>query len=125
MCLNKRLKILLTELEINQTKLGDKLGVKKQNISSIINGRSKLTLDNLIVLKNAYPRVNVEWLLFGIGNPLIENLTIVNDEKAKYELKKETVDVLKSQIKVLEEEIVHQRKQIDFLTKLLSQKSKK
>lgn len=56
-----------------------KTGVDKATLSKIINKGSVSGFDKLANIINAYPQVNVEWLLTGKGEPLKTNR--VTDEE--------------------------------------------
>jgi plasmid maintenance system antidote protein VapI len=117
MNIDKRLKILIEELGINQSRLGKIIGVQRQNISAIVNGKSNLQIEHLLKIKEAYPLVNIHWLLFEQGEPMIKIEDMVKQTETLSTDK--IVELLKSQIELLQDETIHHRKQVDLLNDLL------
>lgn len=69
MILQERFKYMReAEIKLSQQKLADRLGIKQQIIANIETGRKK-KLDTEILYKLTQEfNINVEWLLFNIGN---------------------------------------------------------
>ncbi|MCR9173969.1 MAG: helix-turn-helix domain-containing protein [bacterium] len=47
------------------SEFADKIGVKRSNLSHVLSGRNKPSLDFLVKVINAYPKVNASWLITG------------------------------------------------------------
>lgn len=65
-----RLKEYMVLCGITSTQFADKAGIPRPTLSQILNGRNK-TINNEIISKihNAFPEMNISWLLFGDGEP--------------------------------------------------------
>ncbi|WP_448529977.1 helix-turn-helix domain-containing protein [Raineya sp.] len=68
----ERLKILIDMKSIQPSRFADEIGVQRSGLSHIIAGRNKPSVDFLQKLVQRYPDTNVNWLLTGIGEPIIE-----------------------------------------------------
>ena len=51
--------------------VSSELGTNKAGISDIKSGRKKLSIEILRRLKNSYPKVNIEWVIMGTGEPFV------------------------------------------------------
>ncbi len=65
--MNIRLQQFLAAENITQAQLADSLNVARAGVSHILAGRNKPSYDFLSALMQHYPRLNVEWLMFGKG----------------------------------------------------------
>ena len=52
---------------LKSSALADSIGVNRATISHILSGRNKPSIDFLEKLVNAYPNINANWLITGIG----------------------------------------------------------
>ena len=80
--MNTRLQQFLAAENISQAQLADSLKVARPGISHIMAGRNKPSYDFLAALMNRYPRLNIEWLMFGKGKmykDLMETSEIATD----------------------------------------------
>lgn len=62
---NERFKQLLKILNTTPSQFADAMGVPRATISHLLAGRNKPSLDFISKLHEAYPHINVNWLLFG------------------------------------------------------------
>ncbi|MGM9805234.1 MAG: helix-turn-helix domain-containing protein [Candidatus Aphodosoma sp.] len=62
-----RIFALMEKLQLSPAKFADAIGINRSTISGIKSGRTQPTLQLLEKLHNAYPEVNVYWLLYGVG----------------------------------------------------------
>lgn len=65
--MNIRLQQFLAAENITQAQLADSLNVARAGVSHILAGRNKPSYDFLSALMLHFPRLNVEWLMFGKG----------------------------------------------------------
>ena len=65
--MNVRLQQFLAAENITQAQLADTLNVARAGISHILAGRNKPSYDFLSSLMAKYPRLNIEWMMFGKG----------------------------------------------------------
>lgn len=64
-----RLKELLRLLDISQKEFAQTIDKTAANLSSYISNRRKLSAPLARKIVEKYPRVNIEWLLLGVGDP--------------------------------------------------------
>ena len=72
----ERLKNWMESEGLKPSALADTIGVNRATISHILSGRNKPSIDFLEKLLGAYPKINANWLISGIG-------FIQNDVKQK------------------------------------------
>ena len=65
--MNTRLQQFLAAENISQASFADSLNVARAGISHILAGRNKPSYDFLTALISKYPKLNIEWLMFGKG----------------------------------------------------------
>lgn len=76
--MNVRLQQFLAAENITQAQLADTLNVARAGISHILAGRNKPSYDFLSSLMLKYPRLNIEWMMFGKGKMYKDNETSSN-----------------------------------------------
>jgi len=62
-----RLKEWMESEDLKSSSFADKIGVNRATISHILSGRNKPSIDFLQKLLRAYPNLNSNWLITGIG----------------------------------------------------------
>ena len=62
-----RLKNWMESEGLKSSQLADNIGVNRATISHILSGRNKPSIDFLQKLLSAYPNINANWLITGIG----------------------------------------------------------
>lgn len=70
--INERFKQLLKILNIAPSQFADTMGVPRATISHLLAGRNKPSIDFINKLHEAFPHININWLLFG-ELPIFEN----------------------------------------------------
>ncbi len=60
-----RLKNIMSEYELSATDFADKIGVGRSSISHILSGRNKPSLDFIMKVLEAFPKVDLYWLMNG------------------------------------------------------------
>jgi len=63
----KRLKNWMESEDLKPSSLADTIGVNRATISHILSGRNKPSIDFFEKLLSAYPNINANWLISGIG----------------------------------------------------------
>lgn len=63
----KRIKSLISVKNLSSSQFADLIGVQRSNISHILSGRNKPSLDFILKISEHFPSVSVEWLLKGKG----------------------------------------------------------
>ncbi|MDR2563621.1 MAG: helix-turn-helix transcriptional regulator [Prevotellaceae bacterium] len=59
---------LMSEKGLSRIEFAEKIGVQRSNISHILEGRNRPSLDFIEKLARAYPALNMNWLLKGEGS---------------------------------------------------------
>lgn len=62
-----RLKKVIDFHELSASTFADKIGVQRSNISHILSGRNKPSLDFILKVTSAFKNVDINWLLKGMG----------------------------------------------------------
>jgi len=65
--MHERLKNWIESEGLKPSLFADIIGVNRATISHILSGRNKPSIDFLEKLLNAYPNLNANWLISGIG----------------------------------------------------------
>ena len=65
--MHTRLKNWMESEGLKSSRLADNIGVNRATISHILSGRNKPSIDFLQKLLSAYPNLNANWLIIGIG----------------------------------------------------------
>jgi len=62
---SKRILEILEKSGLTPSEFADKIEVQRSAISHITSGRNKPSLEFLIKIKNAFPEIDTDWLIFG------------------------------------------------------------
>ena len=65
--MNNRLKQFLAAENITQAQFADNLNVVRASVSHVLSGRNNPGFDFIKAMMAKYPRLNIEWLIFGKG----------------------------------------------------------
>lgn len=65
MLIQDRIRLILKANNLSSAEFCDRIGVKRSNLSHVLNGRNKPGLDFLSKIINTFPNVNAAWLLTG------------------------------------------------------------
>lgn len=65
-----RLEFLLENLDYTASAFADKIGVQRSSLSHLLSGRNKPSLDFILKVDEAFPELNLKWLLKGDGHYL-------------------------------------------------------
>lgn len=79
---NENLQKIAAELKLNQTGLADVLGLSRQQLSNIMNGKSFLTQKSLQILFDKY-NINLNYLFSGEGSMFLSDSTEGNVMRIK------------------------------------------
>ncbi len=109
MLIQERLLLVLKMHTLTPSAFADKIGVQRSNVSHVLSGRNKPSLDFLEKILIHFPRVNAHWLITGAivegkqdltATQLIEN----QEELNRRALKTEKIEV--NQLKVIERIVI-------------------
>ena len=82
----ERLKNWMESEGLKPSALADTIGVNRATISHILSDRNKPSIDFLEKLLSAYPNINANWLISGIGymkNDIKQNEVVSNKKIGK------------------------------------------
>ncbi|MDP5011848.1 MAG: helix-turn-helix domain-containing protein [Crocinitomicaceae bacterium] len=109
MLIQERLLLVLKMHTLTPSAFADKIGVQRSNVSHVLSGRNKPSLDFLEKILIHFPRVNAHWLITGAivegkqdltATQLIEN----QEELNRRALKTEKIEV--NQLKEIERIVI-------------------
>ncbi|MBI1838365.1 MAG: transcriptional regulator [Flavobacteriia bacterium] len=109
MSIQNRLLMVLKMHRISASNFADSIGVQRSNVSHVLNGRNKPSLDFLEKTLKKYPRVNAGWLITGEVSKEInsDNLNLIDDTMdSTFENKLHKEVALDSTMKKIEKIIV-------------------
>ena len=69
--MRERIKSIMEHTKLSQQEFCNKTGISASSLSSIFSGRSNPTNNHVTAIHKAFPEVNVNWLLFGEGEPYL------------------------------------------------------
>ena len=67
MDLNSRVQKIINYSELSSSEFADEIGVQRSNISHVLSGRNKPSLDFRMKIKDRFPEIQWEWLIEGKG----------------------------------------------------------
>lgn len=122
----ERILYFIENQSINKEFFFEKVGLSYSNFKGI-QKKSGLNTDALAKILSFYPNINVEWLLTGKGNMLIEinSEQALNDPGATYEIEKKEQTLLLAQqktINILEREVEDLRDDKQLLKQIINSK---
>lgn len=68
--MKERIRSIMQHERLSQQDFAARLGISAASLSSIFTGRTNPTNNHVMAVHRAFPRVNVNWLLFGEGDML-------------------------------------------------------
>lgn len=100
----------LVDYEGSQRKFAEKTGIAQTTISRMVSKQGNIRSDNILAIVEAYPNLNVKWLITGEGEMWIsENeqpreTPLSDDEKEA--MKDEMIELLKFQVNTMKKAIL-------------------
>ena len=67
-----RIRQLMEAQHMNQQNFAQFLGMAPATLSSILSERTKPTLNTIEAIKNKFPNINIDWLMFGKGSMFLD-----------------------------------------------------
>lgn len=67
-----RIRQLMESQHMTQQSFAQALNMSPASLSSIFNDRTRPTLNHVEAIRNRFPNINVDWLLFGTGSMFVE-----------------------------------------------------
>lgn len=65
--MQEQIQEILRREDISSSQFADKIGVQRSSISHVLSGRNKPGFDFIHKILNAFPGINAEWLITGLG----------------------------------------------------------
>ena len=65
MLIQDRVKLIIKANNESSSSFADKIDIKRSNLSHVLSGRNKPSLDFLAKIIDNYPKVNASWLITG------------------------------------------------------------
>ena len=94
MSIQERLQLVLKMHNLTPSSFADQIGVQRSNISHVLSGRNKPSLDFLEKILLNFPRVNAHWLVTGESPK--EQIAEVSELKSSADLEREESDAQKT-----------------------------
>lgn len=113
----KRIKSLISVKNLTSSQFADLLGVQRSNISHILSGRNKPSLDFVLKITEQFPTISIEWLINGKGEMFKTEKKIATNsstelEFPEYEIQKEEISEpakVENSMKREEKDIIDQK----------------
>lgn len=83
MNLNERISEIINYSKLSASEFADEIEVQRSNISHITSGRNKPSLDFLVKIKERFPELQWDWLIFGDGDMIKKPEEEIIVEKTK------------------------------------------
>lgn len=99
MSIQERLQLVLKMHNLTPSSFADQIGVQRSNISHVLSGRNKPSLDFLEKIVLTYPRVNAHWLITGVvPQKEVEQESQVNQDESREGCQAEFIDPKKKEV---------------------------
>ncbi len=79
----ERINHIISHFQISPSKLADEIGVQRANISHLLSGRNKPSLDLIQKILTRWNQINPEWLLLGRGDFLLGKTNESNNDSSE------------------------------------------
>lgn len=86
-----RIQAVIAHYGLSVSAFADEIGVQRSSISHLLSGRNRPSLDFVMKLVNAYPEVNLYWLLKGEGS-FPDDVSTKKESHKKVEPEEKVVD---------------------------------
>lgn len=85
MGMKDRIKQLMESQHMTQGTFANYIGIAPATLCSILNERTKPTLNTVEAIRNKFPNINIDWLMFGNGTMFIGENTENSDSSTLQE----------------------------------------
>lgn len=106
-----RFKMLLEQLRLSPSEFADRIGVQRSSVSHVMAGRNKPGIDFLEKILNAFPEIDITWLITGkkgqITNLIKEESNAVADSRPVKEIPGNATENKKTPLPYDEEAVDH------------------
>jgi len=111
MNVNKKILQYLEYKEISQRKFTATCRLSE----GVLRGGKNIGSGYLLVIKQNYPDLNMNWLLFDEGNMLLTDVSMVNESQELYKNEGSNLEILKNELKNCEKLLVAKNETIQIL----------
>lgn len=80
--MKERIAQIIQHVGLTYAEFADKVGISNSSLSHIMAERNKPSLSLLLSIHDAYPQININWLLFGEGNMLMSQTSAIDTKPA-------------------------------------------
>ncbi len=75
-----RIRQIMEDKQMSQKDFAERTNISPASLSSIFNGRTRATNNHTLAIHQAFPEININWLLFGEGS-MYENPSSVSEHQ--------------------------------------------
>lgn len=68
-----RIELLMKCYELTPSQFADRTGIQRASVSHIISGRNKPSLEVMLKIYDAFPGLDIKWLMTGVGDEPVGN----------------------------------------------------
>lgn len=80
----ERLELLMRCYSLSPSQFADRTGIQRASVSHILSGRNKPSLEVMLKIYDAFPGIDMKWLMTGIGEePAVQSMQNVVAESAE------------------------------------------
>ena len=77
----ERIELLMKCYGLSPSQFADKTGIQRASVSHILSGRNKPSLEVMLKIFDAFPSIDMKWLMTGIGEaPVATSINAVSQE---------------------------------------------
>jgi transcriptional regulator with XRE-family HTH domain len=69
----ERIKRIMDYYGLSSSGLADKIGAQRSAVSHVLSGRNRPSLDFVLKVKDAFPGINLDWLILGKGEMFVND----------------------------------------------------
>jgi transcriptional regulator with XRE-family HTH domain len=73
-----RIEMLMKCYELSPSQFADKTGIQRASISHILSGRNKPSLEVMLKIFDAFPGIDMKWLMTGVGEEPVNEVAQVS-----------------------------------------------
>lgn len=121
----KRLNYFRTKVaHLTQDEFAEKIGAVQQYITQYEKGKTTPNAERILAIQRAFPQLNIDWLMKGAGEMLLNNKTILYSyeeaDKRSTIMNEKTMSLTESMYESLKSELNFKEREIERLWGMLS-----
>lgn len=75
----ERIELLMKCYNLSSSQFADKTGIQRASVSHILSGRNKPSLEVMLKIYEAFPGLDMKWLMTGVGEEPLSVAPVAND----------------------------------------------